>query len=928
LSTKFKHFEGEVGLFVVPAVGRFAVEGEGCVACWRSGLLLVAGIVLLSRAPGGGPRAGDCNICSLLADINQMKSACAPEGEDESGGDAWPPEGWLTNRQTAERLGIGTDTLLTTWKYRKTLKAAARTVGRPGGGRCNLYPVDLVERIAVEREAASRAVVPDGFVDGDAAAAILGVPRGTWNMWLSNGTIEIKSTAMPGVRSLGLRKLYAVGDVDCVAEKLRAAGKLSIGPDELGPGKWLAIDEAAAIAGVWPRTWDIWSKSGRVPAGVWVKGRGGQATKMWPEKAAVDARAPETGDGTWVTTEETIAILRTSKLTLPEWIREGRVPAGVPGRSNGSAAKLWRAEELRALRAEWDARLFPPEGYVDRAGAEAALGISPMTLTIWVRHKRLDYAGELMAGPNEVECRVYRLDLLLASRERMRASEEAEAEAELPEGFVDFAGVAAFFGVQPGVINRWQRLGRLGRGEWRRTTGRQRRHVFAVAELAEARARMRAAAERPVAPPGFIELHDVSELLDVHISTIYKWERDGRLAEGLVVPISGTSARTKVYPRAEVERLREAIRAEIENFPPAGWLTLGEAARRANVSVEVWKRWLQEGRVERWQWASRPTMARCKLFPVEEVERVIAERGRDHDFLLEPDGAGGWRLPAGYAGRAEAAAMLGAAKTAFVQWQTLGWIDFGRWARAPVGAPQGVSGRRAYAVERLTAMVAAFEARGGPRPDDADPAVMRVPVFAPDGVARDALIDAADLPAVAGARCYWATSLDAGAPVTGYVATRLPDGGQEALRLRLLGVEMASGAVLRSTHLNGDRLDFRRANLLLKEASDHIHGTRKMRRTHLGEAPTSRFKGVCWKSGAGAWSANIMKDGVAHRLGRFADEIAAAQAYDEAARELYGPLAYQNFPDGVDARLEREAVEAGVATAEGQTEAHATACAA
>ena len=209
---------------------------------------------------------------------------------------------------------------------------------------------------------------------------------------------------------------------------------------------------------------------------------------------------------------------------------------------------------------------------------------------------------------------------------------------------------------------------------------------------------------------------------------------------------------------------------------------------------------------------------------------------------------------------------------------------------------------------------------------DDDPAVARVPVFAPDGVARDALIDAADLPAVAGARWYWAINLDPGAPVTGCVATRLPDGGQEALRLRLLGATPAERT--RTSHLNGDRLDFRRANLVLKDGSEHIHGSRKMRRTGRGEAPTSRFKGVFWRSGEGKWAANIMKDGVAHRLGRFDDEIAAAQAYYEAARELYGPLAYQNFPDGVDARLEREAVEAGVATAEGGTEALATARAA
>jgi predicted site-specific integrase-resolvase len=600
------------------------------------------------------------------------------------------------------------------------------------------------------------------------------------------------------------------------------------------------------------------------------------------------------------------------------------VPAGVPGRSNGSAATLWRAEELRALRAEWDARPFPPEGYVDREGARAALGgVGYATINYWVRHGQLDYAGETMTRPNGAACRVYRLDLLRASYERMRAA--AAEQSEPPAGYVNLDGAAAHLGVHPGTILKWQRAGKLARARWMTVRGVGRWHVFAVADLDGARARMEAERLRPAAPDGFIELHDAAESLGISPGTLSKWEQTGRLIEGQTVPIPGTSARTKIYPIADVERVREEIRAAAENFPPPGWLTLAGAARRANVSVDVWKRWLAEGRVERWQWASRPTMARCKLFPVEEVERVIAERGRDHDFLLEPDGAGGWRLPAGYVGRAEAAAMLGATETAFVRWQALGWIDFGRWARSPAG--EGGTPRRAYAVDRLASLLAAFEARGGPRVDDPDPAVARVPVFAPDGVARDALIDAADLPAVAGARWYWAISLDPRAPVTGCVATRLPDGGQEALRLRLLGVETLAEAT-RSTHLNGDRLDFRRANLLLKDGSEHIHGGRKMRRTHLGHVPTSRFKGVCWRSGEGKWAANIMKDGVAHRLGRFDDEIAAAQAYDEAARELYGPLAYQNFPDGVDAWLEREAAETGVAMAEGGTEAPATARAA
>jgi hypothetical protein len=120
---------------------------------------------------------------------------------------------------------------------------------------------------------------------------------------------------------------------------------------------------------------------------------------------------------------------------------------------------------------------------------------------------------------------------------------------------------------------------------------------------------------------------------------------------------------------------------------------------------------------------------------------------------------------------------------------------------------------------------------------------------------------------------------------------------------------VAFGERTRAKHLNGDRLDFRRENLLLQEGPEHVHGVRKLRRTGHGQVTTSRFKGVCWRGGEGKWAANTMKDGMAHRLGPFDDEIAAAQADDEAALELYGALAAQNSPDGVDAFIKKEHAE-------------------
>ena len=55
------------------------------------------------------------------------------------------------------------------------------------------------------------------------------------------------------------------------------------------------------------------------------------------------------------------------------------------------------------------------------------------------------------------------------------------------------------------------------------------------------------------------------------------------------------------------------------------------------------------------------------------------------------------------------------------------------------------------------------------------------------------------------------------------------------------------------------------------------------------------------------WVANIQMDGKQRHVGYFHDEVAAADAYDDAARQLFGEHARLNFPDGVDAWLQAEA---------------------
>ena len=52
------------------------------------------------------------------------------------------------------------------------------------------------------------------------------------------------------------------------------------------------------------------------------------------------------------------------------------------------------------------------------------------------------------------------------------------------------------------------------------------------------------------------------------------------LDQGKPAQIPGSHARTKIYPVQDIERLREEIRKASENFPPAGWLEMNEAAAR------------------------------------------------------------------------------------------------------------------------------------------------------------------------------------------------------------------------------------------------------------------------------------------------------------------------------------------------------------
>jgi hypothetical protein len=77
-----------------------------------------------------------------------------------------------------------------------------------------------------------------------------------------------------------------------------------------------------------------------------------------------------------------------------------------------------------------------------------------------------------------------------------------------------------------------------------------------------------------------------------------------------------------------------------------------------------------------------------------------------------------------------------------------------------------------------------------------------------------------------------------------------------------------------------------------KSKPKHQRSARKI----LSIPTTSQFKGVSWDKYHQKWRATIHIDNRQTEIGRYDNEIEAAKAYDRAARQFFGALAYVNFP--------------------------------
>lgn len=90
-------------------------------------------------------------------------------------------------------------------------------------------------------------------------------------------------------------------------------------------------------------------------------------------------------------------------------------------------------------------------------------------------------------------------------------------------------------------------------------------------------------------------------------------------------------------------------------------------------------------------------------------------------------------------------------------------------------------------------------------------------------------------------------------------------------------------------HINGDRLDNRRENLRLCAQAENNRNQLKSK-----FPKSSKYKGVYLDKVSGRWHAQITFQGKQYYLGKHHQEIAAALAYNEKAKALFGDFAKIN----------------------------------
>jgi hypothetical protein len=392
-------------------------------------------------------------------------------------------------------------------------------------------------------------------------------------------------------------------------------------------------------------------------------------------------------------------------------------------------------------------------------------------------------------------------------------------------------------------------------------------------------------------PPGWVDREGAARFFGIASGTLSTWHRMGRARCWQWVRKPGGSERVKIYPIAELEREREQM-AAARPMMPEGYVDWDTARGMFGVCEHVWCNWERAGKISCAQWGRAPNNYWRKIYPLQELQRLLEEQRGAAQVYTES--TKGLHFPEGFVGLRNACRMFGVNRKTFERWEGEG--------RIACGIRSDHRKVKLYPVEALKRLVEEGGRHAPPYPDPDQLDVVRVPLAGLDIQRREAIIDAQDLPLIEGKSWHYSGYRE---DQMGKVATFSCDGAPGGLH----HIVMKVSGEWHIAHRNGDPLDCRKSNLIVRTVSESGAARRKAS-TYCGRPCTSRFKGVCWDKRQGKWKAYAKKDRLMRNIGLFDDELAAAQAHDEVARELFAEHARLNFPDGVDAWLEREQAKA------------------
>ncbi len=119
-----------------------------------------------------------------------------------------------------------------------------------------------------------------------------------------------------------------------------------------------------------------------------------------------------------------------------------------------------------------------------------------------------------------------------------------------------------------------------------------------------------------------------------------------------------------------------------------------------------------------------------------------------------------------------------------------------------------------------------------------------------------------------------------------------PDGRRTTVRMHRVLLNL-NDPKIETDHRDNDGLNNQEHNIRVATRVQNCRNRRKRINSR------SRFKGVSWHTQVLRWMASIHTDGRHIYLGLFDSEVAAAEAYDAAAKQYFGEFAVLN-PIGKD----------------------------